>query len=138
MDSGGARRPGLASGYYSLSKQGNPRSEEALKNIVLVHGGFVDGSGWQGVYDLLTADGYSVKVVQNPTVSLASDVAATKIAIAGCEGPVVLVGHSYGGVVPGPDNSNAPVVLGIAAAIIAAAAALFAVSHKRKATRNQA
>ena len=98
-DSGGPDLPGLASGYYSLSKQENPMSEEALRNIVLVHGGFVDGSGWQGVYDLLTADGYSVQVVQNPTVSLAGDVAATKMAIAGCEGPVVLVGHSYGGVV---------------------------------------
>jgi len=74
-------------------------SEEALKNVVLVHGGFVDGSGWQGVYDLLTSDGFSVRIVQNPTVSLTGDVAATKMAIAGCEGPVVLVGHSYGGVV---------------------------------------
>ncbi len=74
-------------------------SEKSVKNVVLVHGGFVDGSGWQGVYDLLTAEGYSVKVVQNPTVSLAGDVAAAKMAIAGCDGPVVLVGHSYGGVV---------------------------------------
>lgn len=74
-------------------------SEESVKNVVLVHGGFVDGSGWQGVYDLLTAEGYSVKVVQNPTLSLEGDVAATKMAIAECEGPVVLVGHSYGGVV---------------------------------------
>ena len=74
-------------------------SEESVKNVVLVHGGFVDGSGWQGVYDLLTADGYTVKVVQNPTVSLTGDVAATKMAIAACDGPVVLVGHSYGGVI---------------------------------------
>jgi pimeloyl-ACP methyl ester carboxylesterase len=74
-------------------------SEEPVKNVVLVHGGFVDGSGWQGVYDLLTADGYTVRVVQHPTVSLDDDVAVTKRAIAACEGPVVLVGHSYGGVV---------------------------------------
>jgi pimeloyl-ACP methyl ester carboxylesterase len=74
-------------------------TEESVQNVVLVHGGFVDGSGWQGVYDLLTADGYNVRVVQNPTVSLEDDVTVTKRAIAGCEGPVVLVGHSYGGVV---------------------------------------
>jgi pimeloyl-ACP methyl ester carboxylesterase len=74
-------------------------SEEPVKNVVLVHGGFVDGSGWQGVYDLLTEDGYNVRIVQHPTVSLDDDVAVTKRAIAACEGPVVLVGHSYGGVV---------------------------------------
>lgn len=67
--------------------------------IVLVHGAFVDGSGWAGVHRILSADGYKVVVVQNPTTSLADDVAATRRAIAGAEGPVVLVGHSYGGVV---------------------------------------
>jgi pimeloyl-ACP methyl ester carboxylesterase len=67
--------------------------------IVLVHGGFVDGSGWQGVYNILKKDGYNVSVVQNPTTSLADDVSATKRAIAAQSGPVVLVGHSYGGVV---------------------------------------
>jgi pimeloyl-ACP methyl ester carboxylesterase len=70
-----------------------------LKNVVLVHGGFVDGSGWAGVYHALTKDGYSVSVVQNPTISLAGDVAATKRVIAAQDGPVVLVGHSYGGAV---------------------------------------
>jgi pimeloyl-ACP methyl ester carboxylesterase len=70
-----------------------------LKSIVLVHGGFVDGSGWQGVYDILKRDGFDVIVVQNPTTSLATDVAATKSAIASAKGDVVLVGHSYGGVV---------------------------------------
>jgi pimeloyl-ACP methyl ester carboxylesterase len=70
-----------------------------VKNIVLVHGGFVDGSGWQGVYDHLTQDGYRVAVVQNPTLSLAGDVAATEQILNGLDGPVVLVGHSYGGVV---------------------------------------
>ena len=67
--------------------------------IVLVHGGFVDGSGWQGVHGHLTEDGYDVTVVQNPTVSLADDVAATKRVIDAQDGPVVLVGHSYGGAV---------------------------------------
>src|SRR3979490_1721609 len=69
------------------------------ETIVLVHGGFVDGSGWQGVHDILKKDGYNVSVVQNPTISLAGDVAATKNAIAAQDGPVILVGHSYGGAV---------------------------------------
>lgn len=69
------------------------------KSIVLVHGGFVDGSGWQGVYDILKKDGYDVTIVQNPTLTLADDVAVTKRAIAAASGDVVLVGHSYGGVV---------------------------------------
>jgi pimeloyl-ACP methyl ester carboxylesterase len=71
----------------------------ARATVVLVHGGFVDGSGWQGVYDLLKADGYRVRVVQNPTLSLEGDVAATRWVIDAHEGPVVLVGHSYGGAV---------------------------------------
>ncbi|MBG0851812.1 alpha/beta hydrolase [Streptomyces spinoverrucosus] len=69
------------------------------RNVVLVHGGFVDGSGWKGVYDLLTADGYHVTVVQNPTLSLSGDVAATKLVLDAQDGPTVLVGHSYGGAV---------------------------------------
>ena len=68
-------------------------------SIVLVHGGFVDGSGWQAVHNILKRDGYDVIVVQNPTLSLADDVAVTKRAIAAAKYPVVLVGHSYGGVV---------------------------------------
>lgn len=75
------------------------KSPEGAKNIVLVHGGFVDGSGWQRVYSRLKTDGYNVTIVQNPTTSLADDVAVTKRAIAAQDGPVVLVGHSYGGVV---------------------------------------
>src|SRR5882672_5111383 len=68
-------------------------------NVVLVHGGFVDGSGWQGVYKALKKNGHKVSVVQNPTTSLADDVAATRRVIAEQDGPVTLVGHSYGGAV---------------------------------------
>ena len=71
----------------------------AKPTVVLVHGGFVDGSGWQAVYELLTVDGYRVSVVQNPTLSLEGDVAATHQVIDAQDGPVVLVGHSYGGAV---------------------------------------
>src|ERR1700733_5555383 len=74
-------------------------SEPGARDVVLVHGGFVDGSGWQGVQDALTADGYRVAVVQNPTLSLEDDAAATRRVIDDLEGPVVLVGHSYGGAV---------------------------------------
>ena len=74
-------------------------SDLAVKNVVLVHGGFVDGSGWEDVYKILRKDGYNVSIVQNPTISLADDVAATKRVVAAQKGPVVLVGHSYGGVV---------------------------------------
>jgi pimeloyl-ACP methyl ester carboxylesterase len=74
-------------------------SESGIRNVVLVHGGFVDGSGWQGVHDLLTKDGYRVAVVQNPTLSLEDDAAATRRVIDSLDGPVVLVGHSYGGAV---------------------------------------
>ena len=70
-----------------------------VRNIVLVHGGFVDGSGWRGVYDQLTADGFNVSVVQNQTLSLASDVETTHHVLDGQDGPAILVGHSYGGVV---------------------------------------
>ncbi|MEV0490178.1 alpha/beta fold hydrolase [Streptomyces atratus] len=70
-----------------------------IGNIVLVHGGFVDGSGWQGVYDDLAGDGFRVRIVQNPTLSLEGDVAATRQVLDTLDGPAVLVGHSYGGVV---------------------------------------
>ena len=69
------------------------------RNVVLVHGGFVDGSGWQGVYDLLTAGGFNVSVVQNQTLSLESDVEATTNVLDLQDGPTILVGHSYGGAV---------------------------------------
>jgi pimeloyl-ACP methyl ester carboxylesterase len=85
---------------------------EGVKNIVLVHGGFVDGSGWRGVYDLLKKDGYHVSIVQNPTISLADDVAVTKRILAGQNGPSILVGHSYGGVVI-TEAGNDPKVAGL-------------------------
>ena len=87
-------------------------SSAGVKNVVLVHGGFVDGSGWEGVYSALKKDGYTVTIVQNPTISLADDVAFTKRAIAAQNGPVILVGHSYGGVVI-TQAGNDPKVAGL-------------------------
>jgi pimeloyl-ACP methyl ester carboxylesterase len=88
------------------------KAAEGVKNVVLVHGGFVDGSGWQGVYDLLKKDGYDVSIVQNPTISLADDVAVTKRILAAQNGPAILVGHSYGGVVI-TEAGNDPKVAGL-------------------------
>ena len=87
-------------------------TSEGVKNVVLVHGGFVDGSGWQGVYDLLKKDGFTVSIVQNPTTSLADDVAVTKRMLAAQDGPAILVGHSYGGVVI-TEAGNNPKVAGL-------------------------
>ena len=84
----------------------------ALAAIVLVHGGFVDGSGWEDVYKILKKDGYKVSIVQNPTASLADDVAATKQVIARQDMPVILVGHSYGGAVI-TEAGNDPKVAGL-------------------------
>ena len=85
--------------------------------VVLVHGGFVDGSGWQGVYNLLRKDGYSVSVVQNPTLSLEGDAAATKRVVDAQSEPVILVGHSYGGAVitEAGNNPNVAALVYIAA-----------------------
>ena len=83
-----------------------------MKSVVLVHGGFVDGSGWRGVYDILKKDGYDVTIVQNPTTSLADDVAFTRRAIAAAPGKVILVGHSYGGVVVSEAGTD-PKVAGV-------------------------
>jgi pimeloyl-ACP methyl ester carboxylesterase len=82
----------------SLSGQA-AESPAGIKNVLLIHGGFVDGSGWSQVYKGLRKQGYNVTIVQNPTTTLADDVAATKLAISQQSGPVILVGHSYGGVV---------------------------------------
>ncbi len=71
----------------------------SVRNIVLVHGGFVDGAGWEGVYRILRKSGYSVSVVQNPTITLRDDAAATRRILAAQDGPTILVGHSYGGAV---------------------------------------
>ncbi len=87
-------------------------SASQKKSIVLVHGGFVDGSGWEGVYKILKRDGYNVVVVQNPTISLADDVAVTRRAIDSAGGDVILVGHSYGGAVI-TQAGNDPKVAGL-------------------------
>src|SRR5438309_9489712 len=87
-------------------------SHPAERTIVLVHGAFVDGSGWEGVYKILKKDGYNVSIVQNPTISLADDVAATKRILATQDGPTILVGHSYGGVVI-TEAGNDPKVSGL-------------------------
>jgi pimeloyl-ACP methyl ester carboxylesterase len=81
-------------------------------NVVLVHGGWVDGSGWEGVHNILTRDGHHVSVVQIPTVSLADDVMATRRVIGAQDGPVILVGHSYGGTVI-TEAGNDPQVAGL-------------------------
>ena len=89
----------------------------ASKNVVLVHGGFVDGSGWQGVYNILSKDGYTVSIVQNPTLSLEGDVEATRRVIDAQSEPVILVGHSYGGAVitEAGNNPNVAALVYIAA-----------------------
>jgi pimeloyl-ACP methyl ester carboxylesterase len=81
-------------------------------SIVLIHGGFVDGSGWEAVYNILKRDGYSVSIAQHPTTSLADDVAYVRRLVAEQEGPVLLVGHSYGGVVT-TEAGNDPKVKGL-------------------------
>jgi pimeloyl-ACP methyl ester carboxylesterase len=96
---------GLAPAQAATAPQG-------IQNVVLVHGGFVDGAGWQGVYQSLKKDGYKVHIVQNPTTSLADDVAVTQRVIEQADGPVILVGHSYGGVVISEAGNN-PKVKGL-------------------------
>src|ERR1700686_2406677 len=86
--------------------------EQKVRNVVLVHGGFVDGSGWEGVYNALKKNAYAVTVVQEATASFADDVATTKRAIAEQNGPVILVGHSYGGAVI-TEAGNDPKVAGL-------------------------
>ena len=88
------------------------QSVQPIRNVVLVHGGFVDGSGWKAVYSILKKDGYRVSVVQNPTITLDGDVAATKRVLDMQDGPAILVGHSYGGVVV-TQAGNDPKVAGL-------------------------
>ncbi len=85
----------------SLSAQSAPAQNEhsRIRNIVLVHGAWADGSGWKGVYDILVKDGFNVSIVQEPETSFKEDVAATKRVLALQEGPCILVAHSYGGAV---------------------------------------
>ena len=89
----------IAIAASTISSPANAQEKTAVKNIVIVHGAFADASGWEAVYKILVKDGYQVTLVQNPTSSLAEDVAATKFALARQDGPVVLVGHSWGGTV---------------------------------------
>jgi pimeloyl-ACP methyl ester carboxylesterase len=85
------------------------QAAERVNNVVLVHGGFVDGGGWESVYKILKAKGYNVSIVQNPTTTLPADLAATKAVLDVQDGPVVLVGHSYGGVVISEAGNHAKV-----------------------------
>jgi len=101
---------GLASMKAVASGKTTPKGP--LPAVVLVHGAFVDGSGWEKVYQILTRDGYQVTIVQNPTISLADDVAVTKRAIDAQSGSVILVGHSYGGAVIS-EAGNDPKVVGL-------------------------
>ncbi|MEI9988426.1 MAG: alpha/beta hydrolase [Rhizomicrobium sp.] len=87
-----------------------PTQAAPVKNIVLVHGAWADGSGWKGVYDILRKDGYNVSVVANPDTGLADDIAATERVLARLDGPIILVGHSYGGVVISNAGLNPKVV----------------------------
>ena len=98
--------------FFSLQSAvvAQTKASPSVKNILLVHGGFVDGSGWQGVYQILKKDGYNVTIVQNPTISLIDDVRVTKGAIAAQNGPVILVGHSYGGAVITEAGNDSKVV----------------------------
>src|SRR6266436_3863606 len=102
----------LALGATAAPVPGHAQMAQQRPTIVLVHGGFVDGSGWQGVYKILRKDGYTVRIVQNPTISLAGDVAATRLIIDAQEGRVLLVGHSYGGAVI-TEAGNDPKVAGL-------------------------
>ena len=95
-----------------LAAGGAPAQAEPVKNIVLVHGAFADGSGWRRVADILARDGYTVSIVQEPLTSLADDVAATKRVLDLQGGPTILVGHSYGGVVV-TEAGDAPNVVGL-------------------------
>jgi pimeloyl-ACP methyl ester carboxylesterase len=97
----------LTCGALSAQKQ-----EHRVRNIVLVHGAWADGSGWKGVYDILVKDGYSVSLVQEPETSFKDDVAATQRVLALQDGPSILVGHSYGGAVITEAGTN-PLVVGL-------------------------
>src|ERR1051325_1069294 len=94
-----SRRVRTRSAEPGCEERTSPMSStgQEIKNVVLVHGAFADGSGWRGVHDRLTAQGYRVSIVQNPLTSLADDVAATTRVLDQQDGPAILVGHSWGG-----------------------------------------
>jgi pimeloyl-ACP methyl ester carboxylesterase len=98
--------------FAALSLTSVHAQSAAVKNIVLVHGAWADGSGWKGVYEILAKDGYNVSVVQEPETSFKDDVAATKRTLALQDGPCILVAHSYGGAVI-TEAGNAPSVVGL-------------------------
>src|SRR3989449_4206768 len=121
LKNGGALQRRIALGFLAIAaitlslgeaQMSHAGTANGVKNVVLVHGGFVDGSGWEGVYRILKKDGFSVTIVQNPTISVSGDVAATKSALAAQNGPAILVGHSYGGVVI-TEAGNDPNVAGL-------------------------
>src|ERR1700724_2889890 len=112
MSSDGWRRLWKQNTTYTWRLVMATNANAALGTIVLVHGGFVDGSGWEDAYRILKKDGYRVSIVQNPTTTLADDVAATKRVITEQKGSVILVGHSYGGVVI-TEAGNDPGVAGL-------------------------
>jgi pimeloyl-ACP methyl ester carboxylesterase len=97
----------LASFAFASGASAAPAT--SVKNVVLVHGAFADGSGWKGVADILTKDGYKVSIVQPPETSLEDDVAATRRIIDRQDGPTILVGHSYGGMIITEAGNNAHV-----------------------------
>lgn len=103
---------GLAGAAHAQTDASHGQRAPSVRNVVLVHGAFADGSGWRGVYDRLTAKGYRVSIVQNPLTSLADDVAATRRVLARQDGPTILVGHSYGGTVI-TEAGNDPKVAGL-------------------------
>jgi pimeloyl-ACP methyl ester carboxylesterase len=102
-----------AAAFLVLAGTAVPALAAPVKNIVLVHGAFVDGSGWKGVYDILVKDGYNVTLVQQPLTSLAEDVAATKRILDRQPGPCILVGHSYGGAVITEAGTDSHVVASV-------------------------
>ena len=107
----------LLSGIFGSIFTAKAQAPKSIKNIVLVHGAFVDGSGYKGLYDILSKKGYKVTVVQNPLSSLADDVTATRAALDRQDGPAILVGHSYGGTVitESGDHPNVAALVYIAA-----------------------
>ncbi len=103
------RRAILAAAAATVGISGAAHAQ-TVKNVVLVHGAFADGSGWKGVYEELTSRGYHVSIVQNPLTSFDDDVAATNRVLAQQDGPTILVGHSYGGSVITQAGGNSKVV----------------------------